>query len=118
MGCVVYGVTKSRTRLSDSRFHANTNTVCLFLLHSSKEDLILFNRGKHLQKGFHGEQDGKKIFCLFPCGCFCFYLKGLASLPVHSGERATDKHLMGACERMDELSMSEWKEKGGERRRG
>ena len=72
MGCVVYGVTKSRTRLSDSRFHANTNTVCLFLLHSSKEDLILFNRGKHLQKGFHGEQDGKKYFAYSLAVAFVF----------------------------------------------
>lgn len=27
------------------------------------------------------------------------YLEGVASLPVHSGDRATDRYLMGACER-------------------
>ena len=64
MGCVVYGVAKSQTRLSNSCFHADTNTVCLFLLHSSEEDLIFLNRRKHLQKGCHGEQDGKNILLI------------------------------------------------------
>jgi len=27
------------------------------------------------------------------------YLEGVASLPVHSGEQATDRYLMGTCER-------------------
>ena len=42
----------------------------------------------------------KKYFAYSLAVAFVFvYLKGVASLPVHSGERATEKYLMGACER-------------------
>ena len=42
----------------------------------------------------------KKYFAYSLAVAFVFvYLKGVASLPVHSGEGATEKYLMGACER-------------------
>ena len=72
MGCVVLGVAKSRTRLNNSCFHADTNTVCLFLLHSS-EDLIFLNRRKHHKRDAM-ENRMEKTFCLLPCCCFCFCL--------------------------------------------
>ena len=61
MECIDHGVTKSRTRLSNSNFHAKINTLHLFLLHSSEKDLILLNRRKHPQRGCHRDQDGKNI---------------------------------------------------------
>ena len=61
---------------------------------------FFFKQEKTSAKWMPWRTGWKKYFAYSLAVAFVFvYLKGVASLPVHSGERATEKYLMGACER-------------------